>query len=279
MTLELRRRPRLGRLRGHHWLHRFAWEDLEHVGVVKGGRPAGVGGARAATRPIPARAATASGSTEAAEEGRLRQPTTDVPDGDRSPLDAESRGRARGRLPAAAPARRATGGRWAGRPSPGTGAHRAAPSARVCARARSARHAGVPGPLLREPREEGGGASPAPPVVRRWRRPGCRHSAALRLGRDVRGPLPRSSARLRAARARALPRAGAQGRDRGRPGAGRRGRRAGARVRHPVADLRRRHRVAADRVPAGAGARGRGVGRAPDVVPDERRVAGATRWR
>ena len=74
-----------------------------------------------------------------------------------------------------------------------------------------------------------------------------------------------------------LPGAGTQGWDRRRPGDGRAGRDDRADQRHPLGHRGRRHRPRTDAVPAGAAARRRGLGRAPHLVPDQRRLAGQPR--
>jgi hypothetical protein len=72
---------------GHHWLHRFDWEDLEHVGVIRGDRPR-VWVAEGSHASYPAPCGKVRRGTRVVQVG-CDQPTTDVPDGDRSPRDDE----------------------------------------------------------------------------------------------------------------------------------------------------------------------------------------------
>ena len=109
-----------------------------------------------------------------------------------------------------------------------------------------------------------------------------RRGGRRRLGSDARfrsglDSLRRCSARLLGARPRPLPGPGPQGRRRCRPGDARADRHGRAAQRHPLGHRGRRHRPRTDAVPAGAAARRRGLGRAPLLVPRQRRLAGEPR--
>ena len=128
------------------------------------------------------------------------------------------------------------------------------------------------------------GAQDTPAPIADAASPVCRapliHSDAMpeRPARSDGDALPRRAARVRRPRAR---RASTSPATRAAPAADpgllRGVRRARAATGHPGAHAGHRRRPGADAVPAGAGAGRRGLGRAPHLVPDQRRLAGQPR--